>query len=85
MRPIRFASLTFACVVAALYPAYGDSDYSKCEGAYAAIGLPQIKNDGSEYGPIAICRKGYAVAFNPETRSPDWVIEQLLAFFGEEQ
>jgi endonuclease G, mitochondrial len=53
------------------------TDFSQCESHYAAIGLPRMKTDGTEFGPIALCRKGYAVAFNYETRTPDWVIEHL--------
>jgi endonuclease G len=51
--------------------------FSSCEQRYAATGLPKMKSDGSEDGPIELCRKGYAVAFNPDTRTPDWVIERL--------
>jgi endonuclease G len=54
-------------------------DYSKCEAVYAAIGLPRMKTDGSKLGPAALCRMGYAVAFNPMTHTPDWVIERITA------
>ncbi|HWA04681.1 MAG TPA: DNA/RNA non-specific endonuclease [Rhizomicrobium sp.] len=50
---------------------------AQCEKRYAVTGLPRMKSDGSQDGPIALCRKGYAVAFNPDTRTPDWVIERL--------
>lgn len=76
MRRAIFTALALIATTG-LPPALADEDYSKCEGAYAAVGLPQMKNDGSESGPIALCRKGYAVAFNPDTRSPDWVIEHV--------
>jgi len=78
MRPIPFAALALLTAIPAMSAAYGDEDYAKCESAYAAVGLPQMKSDGSQKGPIAICRKGYAVAFNPQTRSPDWVIEHVM-------
>ena len=67
----------FLVLVLLAVPSFADSDFSQCESRYAVIGLPQMKSDGSEDGPIAICRKGYAVAFNPDTRTPDWVIEHL--------
>lgn len=51
--------------------------FASCASEYAAIGLPRVKDDGTSQGPIEFCRKGYAVAFNPETRTPDWVIEHL--------
>ena len=53
------------------------SGFAACASQYAVIGLPREKNDGADQGPIELCRKGYAVAFNPETRTPDWVIEHL--------
>ena len=75
---MRRAILALTLVTAAgLVPAYADDNFAKCESAYAAVGLPQMKHDGSDAWPIAICRKGYAVGFNPGTRSPDWVIEHL--------
>ena len=54
-----------------------DSSFAACEDRYAVTGLPQMKSDGSDDGPIALCRPGYAAAFNPHTRTPDWVIERL--------
>lgn len=51
--------------------------FSSCEQRYAATGLPKMKSDGSDDGPIELCRAGYALAFNPDTRTPDWVIERL--------
>ena len=51
--------------------------FSSCEQRYAVTGLPKMKSDGSDDGPIELCRSGYAVAFNPDTRTPDWVIERL--------
>ena len=74
MRRALFLAFALAALAA---PAGAADGYAQCESAYTAIGLPQMKNDGSDAGPIALCRKGYAVAFNPETRSPDWVMEHL--------
>lgn len=54
-------------------------DFSKCEARYATIGLPVMKSDGSDDGPIALCNAAYAVALNPDTRVPDWVIEKITA------
>jgi endonuclease G len=51
--------------------------FDTCEKRYAVTGLPKMKSDGSDDGPLELCRKGYAVAFNPDTRTPDWVIERL--------
>jgi endonuclease G len=51
--------------------------YKACQTRYAVTGLPKMKSDGSADGPFALCRKGYALAFNPNTRVPDWVIERL--------
>lgn len=72
---MRYLALVAFAIAAT--PAFADADFSKCESKYAAMGLPQMKNDGSETGPIAICRAGYAVAFNPDTHNPDWVIEHV--------
>ena len=54
-----------------------DDGFAKCAARYAKTGLPRMKTDGAQDGPIALCRQGYAAAFNPETRTPDWVIERL--------
>jgi endonuclease G len=51
--------------------------YKACQARYAVTGLPKMNSDGSDDGPFALCRTGYALAFNPDTRVPDWVIERL--------
>jgi endonuclease G len=80
--PIAAAALVLACGAAAAAgapPPKGDGapSFSSCEARYAVTGLPTMKADESDGGPIALCRQGYAVAFDPATRTPDWVIERL--------
>ncbi|HVZ92261.1 MAG TPA: DNA/RNA non-specific endonuclease [Rhizomicrobium sp.] len=75
------AALVLAAPAAAAPPAAhatnGAPDFSSCEKRYALVGLPRMVSDGSDAGPIELCRTGYALAFNPDTRTPDWVIERL--------
>jgi len=74
------AALVLLCAAGASGPAPaqpGAPSFSSCEQRYAVTGLPKMKSDGSDDGPIELCRAGYAVAFNPDTRTPDWVIERL--------
>lgn len=49
----------------------------KCIKAYDAVGLPHQNSDDKDEQQIVLCRKGYAVSFNMETRNPDWAIEHL--------
>ncbi|HWA91911.1 MAG TPA: DNA/RNA non-specific endonuclease [Rhizomicrobium sp.] len=81
MRTLRIAALALAIaggMGAAAPPQAPDrGSFAACEQRYAVTGLPSMKSDGSENGPIAVCHTGYALAYNPETRTPDWVIEHL--------
>lgn len=69
--------LAAAATAAAIGADAPQTDFSQCAARYSAIGLPAMKTDGSTYGPVRLCRTGYAVAFNPYTGAPDWVIERL--------
>ncbi|GAA0548652.1 endonuclease G [Rhizomicrobium palustre] len=73
MRRLFFALIALGAAAA---PALADEDFSKCEARYAAIGLPVLKS-GGDPEPIAVCHQGYAVAFNPDSRVPYWVIERV--------
>jgi len=82
MRPVTalLAVLALASAAAAApAPAPPANDFSACQARYSAIGLPAMKADEEADGstPIALCRQGYAVLFDPETRDPYWVIERL--------
>ncbi|MGC9954100.1 MAG: DNA/RNA non-specific endonuclease [Rhizomicrobium sp.] len=76
IRPAASVALAL-CLAAGIQARAADDGFPKCAARYAKIGLPRMKSDGSEDGPIALCRQGYAAAFNPKTRTPDWVIERL--------
>lgn len=80
-RVFAAAGLLLLCGTAAAAPPpqndAGAGDFSACQDRYAETGLPEMKDDGSETGFIALCRAGYAAAYNPDTRTPDWVIERL--------
>jgi endonuclease G len=43
------------------------------------IGLPANGADDVVRRETLICRRGYVVAFNADTRNPDWVMERLSA------
>src|ERR1051326_2857874 len=42
-----------------------------------AVGLPHENSDDNDSKQVVLCRQGYAVSFNMETRNPDWAIEHL--------
>ena len=82
MATLRLAALVVAIAggigaAAAPPPARDPGSFAACRPRYAVTGLPSMKTDGSERGPVAVCHPGYALAYNPETRTPDWVIEHL--------
>lgn len=54
-----------------------------CLDRFKDVGLP--KAWGITDTQTIICRKGYALSYNPRTKNPDWVIEKLTAdrFIGE--
>lgn len=73
---------TAALFLAAAAPAdTPQTSFAKCAARYSAIGLPELKSDGSDAGPVRLCRQGYALAYNPDTRTPDWVMERLPQSF----
>ncbi|HEY0301778.1 MAG TPA: DNA/RNA non-specific endonuclease, partial [Rhizomicrobium sp.] len=70
------AALALLCALggAASIPSTDTVGFSHCSAHYDLIGLPDMADGGVE-----LCRTGYAVSFNPETRVPNWVIERLSA------
>ncbi len=57
--------------------ARADPAPAACLARFAQVGLPRHRGDDELAKQILICRDGYAVSFNKETRNPDWVIERL--------
>jgi endonuclease G len=52
---------------------------AKCLARYDALGLPEETSDEADSHQVQLCRLGYAVSFNLDTRNPDWAIEHLTA------
>jgi len=57
--------------------ARADAAPAACLARFTQVGLPRHRGDDEQVKQILICRDGYAVSFNKETRNPDWVIERL--------
>ncbi|MBV9991358.1 MAG: DNA/RNA non-specific endonuclease [Alphaproteobacteria bacterium] len=77
MRAVRVAALLAPLLLVPLAPLGGARaadapGFKSCADRYKLTGLPSMRKL-----PIGLCRPGYAVAFDPETRAPDWVIERL--------
>lgn len=68
-----------ALTAAAPNSAAGILQWSDCAARFAKAGLPRSLNDDGEATEIGVCRKGYAVAFDPQTRTPLWVMERLTS------
>ncbi|MGH6871332.1 MAG: DNA/RNA non-specific endonuclease [Rhizomicrobium sp.] len=49
----------------------------KCLASYQAVGLPRENSDDNDAKQVVLCRMGYALSFNTDTRNPDWAIEHL--------
>jgi endonuclease G len=77
-RPAQvLAALALLGALGAAAPPLPSTDvigFAHCADRYKLIGLPQMSDSGVE-----LCRTGYAVAFNPDTRAPNWVIEHITA------
>jgi endonuclease G len=41
--------------------------------------LPRQRGESAAQKAVLICRRGYALSFNPSARNPDWVMERLAA------
>jgi endonuclease G, mitochondrial len=54
----------------------GDSVTPQCLSQFA-IDLPHHRGDDVSRRQTLICRQGYVLSFNADTRSPDWVMERL--------
>jgi endonuclease G, mitochondrial len=52
-----------------------------CAHIFVETGIPEMEGDTAqtEQGHVFICRDGYAVYLNTETRNPDWVAEDVTA------
>lgn len=61
-----------------LLPAPANSATPECLARFP-IGLPANGADDVLRRETLICRRGYVVAFNADTRDPDWVMERLSA------
>lgn len=72
------AAPSLACAAAAETPALPKPD-AKCLARYHSVGLPMENSDEADSHQVLLCRMGYAVSFNLETRNPDWAIEHLTA------
>ena len=67
---ILFKTFVLAGLVGLAAPAFAD-----CEAMFAETGKP-IHAAGGENN-IELCRLGYFVSFDPETKVPDWVQERI--------
>jgi len=54
----------------------GTSVTPQCMSQFA-IDLPHHRGDDVSRRQTLICRQGYVLSFNADTRSPDWVMERL--------
>jgi DNA/RNA endonuclease G (NUC1) len=52
-----------------------------CAHIFVETGIPEMEGDTAqtEQGHVFICRDGYAVYLNTDTRNPDWVAEDVTA------
>jgi endonuclease G len=48
-----------------------------CLKQFASIDLPVHRGDDVARRQTRMCREGYVLSFNVDTRSPDWVVERL--------
>jgi endonuclease G len=49
----------------------------QCLAKFSPVGLPVHRGDDVATRQVLVCRDGYALSFNNDTRNPDWVIERL--------
>jgi endonuclease G len=76
IRAIAVLALLAAPAMAASTPNVPPPD-PKCLAAYDKVGLPHENSTDNAIRQIVLCRGGYAVSFNTDTRNPDWAIEHL--------
>lgn len=52
-------------------------DITPCESMFADTGMPSYRGDIDEEQRSLRCRLGYVLSHNNETRTPDWVLQEL--------
>lgn len=55
---------------------FPSNDVKDCRAHWDAVGVPQRSAEADEE-PVFVCRRGYVLEHNNETKTPNWVIERL--------